>query len=225
MMALRTRNKRWSDIDMSQLELSNLILHFAQSNKADGKSPKTVSWYSEMLNRYVMYLEANAGSATLSNLGIDTVRQFILFEQGRNLSPNTIACRVRALKAFASWLLREGYASENILINLKLPKIPKKVIEPLTQDEVDRLIKVQNPLTTIYERPTPIIMNLDRWTFLRNRLMFLSLFTSQAAIKSNATINPKYNHITGVKKAGISASAPPCGIIVKYSHIRWASRP
>ena len=113
---------------MTQMEIPNLILHFAQSNKADGKSPKTVSWYSEMLTCYVKYLESNQISPTLANFDINTVRSFIIYEQTRELSPSTVACRVRALKAFTSWLFREGYADDSIFSNLKLPKIHKKVI-------------------------------------------------------------------------------------------------
>ena len=145
---------------MTQLEIPNLILHFAQSNKADGKSPKTVSWYSEMLTCYVKYLEGIGISPTLANFDINTVRNFIIHEQARNLSPSTVACRVRALKAFVSWLLREGYADDNILANLKLPKIPKKVIEPLTQDEIDKLIREQNPLTAMGSRNIAILITL-----------------------------------------------------------------
>jgi len=31
-------NIKWTDIDMPELELAKLISHFAQSNKAEGKS-------------------------------------------------------------------------------------------------------------------------------------------------------------------------------------------
>ncbi len=145
---------------MSQLELSNLILHFAQSNKADAKSPKTVNWYTEMLNCYVKYLERTNISPTLANLNINTVRNFIIHEQERNLSPSTVACRVRALKAFASWLFREDYTNNNVLTNLKVPKIPKKLVEPLTQDEIDILIQKQNPLTAMGSRNIAILITL-----------------------------------------------------------------
>jgi hypothetical protein len=42
---------------MSELDLKKLINHFGQSNKAEGKSPKTISWYGEMLRDFVRYLE------------------------------------------------------------------------------------------------------------------------------------------------------------------------
>ena len=145
-------------MDMSQLELSNLIVHFAQSNKAEGKSPKTVSWYSEMLISYVKHLEAIELQPTLTELDITNVREFIIHEQGRQISPYTVVCKVRALKAFASWLLREGYTTCNILASLKLPKTPQKMIKPLTQDEIDSLICVQNPLAALGSRNIAILI-------------------------------------------------------------------
>jgi len=157
MMKVGKRNVRWSDIDMSQLELSNLIVHFAQSNKVEGKSPKTVSWYSEMLTSYAKHLEAIEIQPTLAELDITNVREFIIHEQGRQVSPFTVACKVRALKAFASWLLREGYTTCNILANLKPYKTPKKMIEPLTPDEINKLMSAQNPLTAIGSRNIAIL--------------------------------------------------------------------
>jgi SNF2 family DNA or RNA helicase len=44
----RRGNLHWGDLNMAELELDKLILHFEQSNKAEGKSPKTITWYTEM---------------------------------------------------------------------------------------------------------------------------------------------------------------------------------
>ncbi len=57
-MEFRRISLKWSDINMAELDLTKLISHFAQSNKADGKSPKTVSWYTEMLMDYVKFLRS-----------------------------------------------------------------------------------------------------------------------------------------------------------------------
>ncbi len=43
---------------MSELDLHKFVVHFAQSNKAEGKSPVTVTWYSEMLDDFVGFLES-----------------------------------------------------------------------------------------------------------------------------------------------------------------------
>jgi len=108
MLSIKRRNLRWADIDMAEVKLDKLVIHFTQSNKAEGKSPKTISWYSEMLNGFIGFLESQDCRAVLSDLGIENVRDFIVHEQERGVSPYTVQGKVRALKSFSSWLFREG---------------------------------------------------------------------------------------------------------------------
>ena len=153
-------NLKWSDINMEALDLTKLISHFAQSNKADGKSPKTVSWYSEMLFDFVKFIRSKNREAVLAELNAMTAREFIIYEQGRRLSPFTVQCKVRSLKSFASWLFREGYTTDNLLANIKLPKAPLKIVQPLAPDEIEKLISAQNPLTAIGCRDIAILVTL-----------------------------------------------------------------
>ena len=44
------------------------------------------------------------------------------------------------LKTFASWLSEEGYTEEHIFKRLQPPKVPHILIEPLTEDEIRRLL-------------------------------------------------------------------------------------
>lgn len=151
---------RWSDIKMADLDLTKLVSHFAQSNKAEGKSPKTVSWYTEMLFDFVKFLRSSGREVILAELHSLSVREFIVHEQARAVSPYTVQGKVRALKAFSSWLMAEGYTSENVLSNIKLPKVPLKIVEPLTPAEIDLLISVQNPLTALGCRNIAILITL-----------------------------------------------------------------
>ena len=159
-MNSRRRNLRWTDVDMAELDLEKLVLHFSQSNKAEGKSAKTITWYGDMLKDYVGYLERINRQKVLASLDIELVREFIVHEQGRSLSPYTVQGKVRALKVFSSWLFNEEYTSENILLTLKVPKAPVNLIEPLTGQEIDKLIIYQNPLTTIGSRNIAIFILL-----------------------------------------------------------------
>lgn len=140
--------------DKGKPDIPELIKRFELSNRAEGKSPRTVTWYSEMLQTFCRYLQSNHGFSALSLLDIHTVREYILYlrqkprflghsyasKQQSYLSPKTIQCHVRALKAFASWLCGEDYTSENRLQNLKLPKAPVTIIEPLTPHEINKII-------------------------------------------------------------------------------------
>jgi integrase/recombinase XerC/integrase/recombinase XerD len=143
---------------MAEVNLYKLIVHFAQSNKAEGKSPKTISWYSEMLNGFIRFLESQGCRTVLSDFDVESVREFIVHEQERGISPYTVQGKVRALKAFSSWLFREGYISDNLLSNCKLPKVPVILIEPLTAAEIDQLVDYQNPLTAVGCRDIAILI-------------------------------------------------------------------
>ncbi|MFC2009518.1 tyrosine-type recombinase/integrase [Chloroflexota bacterium] len=150
----------WGEINMAELDLVKLISHFAQSNKAEGKSPKTISWYSEMLFDFVKFLRSTGSSAVLAQFHPISARDFIVHEQDRGLSPYTVQGKVRSLKAFGSWLFAEGYTSENLLANLKLPRVPIRIIEPLSAEEIDCLLAAQNPLTHVGCRDIAILMAL-----------------------------------------------------------------
>ena len=158
MVGIRRRNLRWVDIDMADVKLDKLIVHFAQSNKAEGKSLKTIAWYSEMLYDFTGFLKSKGSRATLSEFDTETVREFVVYDQERGMSPYTVQGKARALKAFSSWLSREGYRSDNLLSNFKLPKVPTNVIEPLTGAEIDHLVSCKNLLTAIGCRDIAILI-------------------------------------------------------------------
>jgi site-specific recombinase XerD len=160
MFITKRRNVNWKEINMAELDLSKLILHFAQSNKAEGKSPKTISWYSEMLSDFIKFQRSVGATGILSEFNISSVRDFIVHEQNRQVSPYTVQGKVRALKAFNSWLYAEGYTTSNLLAGLKLPKAPVKMIEPLAAVEIEQLTSAQNPLTAIGSRNTAILITL-----------------------------------------------------------------
>lgn len=133
-----------------------LISRYELSNIADGKSPKTITWYKEMLQYFYRYIRENQLDDNISSITADTVRGYILFlksrhkfqghpcvpEQKKLLSQKTVQCHVRVLKAFSSWLYKEGFTEENRLSNLKLPKAPTTIIQPLTNEEINIIIEI-----------------------------------------------------------------------------------
>lgn len=83
----------------------------------------------------------------------ECVRAYILYLRGKNkfeghphnpaqtkpLSPKTLQCHTRVLKAFSTLLYEEGYTSDNRLQHVKLPKAPDVIVEPLTPAEIDKV--------------------------------------------------------------------------------------
>ncbi len=149
-------------MNKSDFELSRLIWIYETHNRSEGKSPSTVQWYNEVLNRFLAWLQSEDKTTCLGFIGEMEVREFILYLQekkrnGKQLSNNTLNNRVRALRAFFSWLAREGYTEENLLARLRPPKVAQKVIEPLTPEELDKLFRKINANTLIGARNTAIL--------------------------------------------------------------------
>ena len=135
------------------LTIGELLNCYGLSNQVDGKSPKTIAWYRDILNQFSTYLKTERYPCHLSAISLDIVRGYVLYlrhkpkfighpftpTQADYLSPRTVQCHVRALKAFSSWLYAESYTPENRLKNLKIPKAPVTVIEPLSPEEIKKV--------------------------------------------------------------------------------------
>ena len=134
-----------------------LIDLFAATKEIEGKSPKTIRWYRSMLGAFSAFL---GDAAPIKDLSLDSARAFVASLRARStryenhprkrpeqggLSPSTIHAYVRCLKAFGSWLYDEGLLASNPFRRLKRPKLPKPVIEILTDEEIDRIMQGINP--------------------------------------------------------------------------------
>jgi integrase/recombinase XerC/integrase/recombinase XerD len=141
-------------------------------NRTEGKSPRTVSWYNQVLLLFGRFLEESGRPAMLASVGEREVREFILHlqtkqkyadnpyfaERSEKLSAYTVQNRVRALKAFTAWLAREGYTSHDVLERVKTPKAPRKVAPVLTEEEIRRLLTCLNVRTAYGARDYAILV-------------------------------------------------------------------
>jgi integrase/recombinase XerC/integrase/recombinase XerD len=156
------RNLRWEDVDKRDIELRQLIQHFEVFNRSEGKSPRTVSWYSEALNSFLYWLESENRSTKLKDVGESEGRAFALHLydkrfRGKPLSTYTVANRVRALRGFFSWLAWKGYTADNALADFKPPKTAQTIIEPLAPQEVNQLFTKINQNTSLGARNGAIL--------------------------------------------------------------------
>ena len=160
--------------DIASLSIGELIGLYDLSNRADGKSTKTVRWYTEILRCFARYIKENEYRRDISSFNLNVVRNYILYlrnkpkflnhpftpEQAEPISPRTVQCHVRVLRAFSSWLYSEDYTKENRLKNLKLPKAPITVMESLTPEEIKQIIDSINIKTLTGSRNHAILTTL-----------------------------------------------------------------
>lgn len=152
--SMTTRDERWSSMDKDDALLEKLVRQYQAFNRAEGKSPQTIQWYETSLRTFLQYLERSGIEPVLGNVDVHAAREYVLYLQqrpkyedhpvseakGELLSPTTVQVYVRALKAFFNWLHREGYTGEHRLERLRMPKAPRKLVEPLSEAEVAALL-------------------------------------------------------------------------------------
>jgi len=155
------------------LLLEDLAASYRLFNKTTGKSLRTVEWYDTRLDLYGRFVGPDA---RLRDFTIDRVRSYIVHLQERTerhpnspfmppkagpLSSAYIQGCVRGLRAFSSWLFAEGYTETNRLQPLKPPKIQRKVIPVLIDDEIRSLLGLFN-----LDDPFGLRNHAIIWTFL-----------------------------------------------------------
>ena len=143
---------------MQQFDIKTLINHFEVHNRTEGKSLRTVGWYNEVLQLFLDWLTNNGLSTGLDRIGEPEVRSFVLHLQetpgrkGKRLSSHSVNNRVRALRAFFSWMARKGFTETNRLKDMRPPKTVVRVIEPLTEAEISGILGSINAGTALGAR-------------------------------------------------------------------------
>ena len=135
-------------------KLFELIDYYEVCNRAEGKSPKTISWYSANLKSFRNYLKNRHLPDSLDNIDTKLLREYVLYLMKRNrfdghpytpaqtdlLSSATIHGHVRTLRAFYNWLVAEGLTQNNPAKDLKPPKVTRKVVSTLSDEEIGAIL-------------------------------------------------------------------------------------
>ena len=157
-----------------QHKLPELIAYYETCNRAEGKSPKTIEWYSANLHMFHAYIRDRHISDSLESMTIRLLREYVLYllkrvryerhpftpAKDEQLSPATIHAYVRTLRAFFSWIVGEGLAESHIAQDLKPPKLPRKVISTLTDEEIRVILASFDTRNPIDARNQAIVMLL-----------------------------------------------------------------
>jgi site-specific recombinase XerD len=109
---------------------------FCAGKAAEGLSPRSIIWYRMIGERLVGRFGAARPVDTLTA----TELRAWLVELRATLAPMSVAGYVRGLHAFGNWLASDGLAAARALRALARPRVPRKVIEPLSDADLRRLL-------------------------------------------------------------------------------------
>lgn len=150
---MSSKQKRWESVDKTSINITNLVDRYLSAGRSAGLSPKTIRGYNEKLRRYVRQVGGTLGDFTL-----DTIRQHLTSLRSakkweghpyipkniETLSTTTIRNHGMVLTSLSRWLCEEGYTDSHVLSGLKVPKANNVSMEPLSDDEISRLMSCFN---------------------------------------------------------------------------------
>jgi len=142
--------------------------------RTEGKSPNTIRIYTTALSILQRFLERKGYSTDVTGIGPKEIREFISYLQNtkafmehpftgpqqKGLTGHTINCYLRAVRAFWSWLLVEEFIETNPFDKITIPKPPKKVITPFSEEQIRALLNTIDTKSTIGFRDWTIILTL-----------------------------------------------------------------
>jgi site-specific recombinase XerD len=144
-------------------DLAELLPSWQLAMRAERKSDRTIKSYTEGVQVFVRWCES---TGTAPELTMSTVQAYIADVLDRGAEAATALARQKAVRRYAVWLVDEGELDTNPLLGLKAPKQDRKVPEPLTDDELRRLVKACKG-TTLRDRRDEAIVRLMAETGLR----------------------------------------------------------
>jgi integrase/recombinase XerD len=104
-----------------------------------GSSRHTIAAYGRDLGDYVGFLSGR-GVDDLTVVTRDDVTAFVSELWDRGLAPSTVERRVAAVKGLHKFLVREGITDNHPTARLPLPKVPERLPEVVSIQDIDRLL-------------------------------------------------------------------------------------
>jgi integrase/recombinase XerD len=130
----------WQDTNMPSTlpDLAALLESWQLAMRAERKSPGTIKTYSDGVTGFLRWCDSNCTKPELTKL---IVQRFIADLLDRGAEASTAHARHKALRRFAAWLVDEGELDVDPLLGSKAPRVDRKMVHALTDDQLKLLIK------------------------------------------------------------------------------------
>jgi site-specific recombinase XerD len=142
--------------ELMMVSLERAIELYLSTLEAEGKSPRYIDWLKTRLRFFTKFIhQAYEDDYKLQDLAVEDGREFLRElmsrdtkfrdhpmheEQKGKLSIQYIHGCGRAVRSFSTWVYEEGYLEDNVMRRLKLPRLPATQPEPLTEEEIRRVL-------------------------------------------------------------------------------------
>jgi len=129
--------------------LYRLIEGFLLSCRVENKSPATVSFYKNILDKFQWFLN-KFGIDTIDPISIRSFLAYVKDSENRwdsvnarankKVAPYTLERYYTGLSALFRWSMEEGLIEVNPMATIKKPKVPRKIVKGLEADKIHTLL-------------------------------------------------------------------------------------
>ena len=138
--------------------LDDAIAEYLMACEVEGKSPRTVQTYDETLRVFRRIVAAANLPVILNGFAAADVYRFLKAIMDSPVSLGTRHRRFRETRAFFSWCVRMGYVPKHPFTGIPNVRVEQKVIQPFTEEEIQRLLDASDPATAFGCRNRAIIL-------------------------------------------------------------------
>jgi len=137
-------------VQVSRADDEQLIERFCDALwLEDGLSEKTRQAYAADLRQYAGWLVQRPGSFGLNSAGRAELLAWMSQGLADGLKTSTAARRLSGLRRFYRFLLREGLVAEDPTLRVDSPRLPRRLPDTLTEEDVNALLQEPDPAVVI----------------------------------------------------------------------------
>lgn len=189
------------------MKLDKAIEMFLVEQEVKGNTKKTRQNYRVFLGYFQKYCDEDID---VKDIDIDMLNEYSISLRKSKCTTVTIQTYIRHLRSFIGWLESEGYITSGLHNKFKLPKAETKVIEILSDEEINIIFKQYNEKSSLGLRNILIIALMLDCGLRKNEVVTLccdNIHITQGVIK--------------VKGKGQKERIVPIGVYTKRYLIKY----
>ncbi len=141
-----------------QQDLASLIDVYLLRCEVEGKSTNTIKAYGESLRRFTEIAREESFPEDVTR--ITPAHLYSYLGRYTGYSMETRHRYFREVRCFFNWLVEAGYLQESPFRSLRNVRLPQRIVQPFSPDEVARLLACSDPDAAIGARDRAILLTL-----------------------------------------------------------------
>jgi site-specific recombinase XerD len=138
--------------------LAALVELYVVRCRVEGKSPNTIHAYEETLRRFLRIAGEEGFPAEVAR--ITPVHLYAYLGRFTHLALETRHRFFREVRCFFNWLVAAGYLKETPFRSLRNVRLPQRIVQPFSPDDIARLLACCEPTTPIGSRDYAMVLTL-----------------------------------------------------------------